>query len=118
MKSTMLDHSGLKFFTGGSKIRVNPAQIIRMEAMGNYTKVYFEDHVPIMMAKVLHAYEVILRPYGFVRIHHSHLVNLKHVKEVDDQGIVQMQDNSCLKFSRRKRNDGLILYMNQAIVTA
>jgi len=118
MKSTMLDHSVLKFHTGASKIRVKPCQIIRLEAMSNYTKVYFADHLPIVMAKVLGAYEELLRPHGFVRINHSHLVNLEHVKEVDGQGVVQMRDNSSLKFSRRKRNDALILIMNQNMVTA
>ena len=115
MKNALLDQSGLQFLTGASKIRVTPAQIIRLESMSNYTKVYFADHVPIVMAKVLRAYEVLLRPYGFVRIHNSHLVNMDHVKDVDELGTVQMRDNSRLKFSRRKRREALILLMNKSI---
>ena len=118
MKSALLDQSGLKLVAGGSKIRVHPAQIIRLEAMSNYTKVYFADHVPVLMAKVLHIYEELLRPHGFVRIHNSHLVNLQHVKEVDEQGIVQMQDNSILKLSRRKRSEALMLILNQSTQTS
>ena len=115
METSLMKSLGLRFLRGGNPIHVDPAKIIRLESMSNYTKVYFSDQVPIVMAKVLHAYEDELRPYGFVRIHRSHLVNLNHVKNVDEQGYVQMEDTSRLKFSRRKLRDGMSLFINRSI---
>lgn len=95
----------LCFTTGKDKFYAKPAEIIRMEAKSNYTKVYFKDHPPLLMAKVLHLYEEILRPYGFVRTHRSHLINANYIRNLDQNNIVHMHDASHVELSRRKKRE-------------
>ena len=84
---------------------VQADQIIRLEAKSNYTRVYFTDQRPVLMAKVLRAYDEILRPHGFVRAHRSHLINVRYIDGIDAEGNVQMHDTSRVETSRRKRRD-------------
>ena len=44
-----------------------PDQIIRLESESNYTYVFFKDRKPLLVAKVLHKFEAILKPLGFIR---------------------------------------------------
>lgn len=96
-KFGFIQRSRLQFFT--------PEQIIRLEARSNYTLVYFTNHAPILMAKVLRVYEELLRPFGFVRTHKSHLVNSRYVAVIDRRGFVMMTDQSTAEISRRKKRD-------------
>jgi two-component system LytT family response regulator len=86
--------------------KFTPDQIVRLEADSNYTQIYFTDHRPIIMAKVLSDYEEMLIPFGFLRTHRSHLVNKKHIEAVDDSGL-HMKDSSTIEISRRKKRDVL-----------
>ena len=83
----------------------NTSSIIRCKSDGNYTKVYFEKDKGMLIVKPLKEFEELLSPYGFYRIHHSHLINLKHLKSfiAKDGGYVVMNDKSTLPVSQRKR---------------
>lgn len=91
------------FPQGKKRILVDLSQIVRLEAHSNYTKVYFTEHPPVLMAKVLRAYDALLSPCGFIRPHRSHLVNPIFVSEVDAQGKIQMSDDTLVDVSRRKK---------------
>lgn len=91
-------------FKGGTHC-FQPDQIIRLEAESNYTFIHFRNHKPILMAKVLSAYESILSPFGFIRTHRSHLVNSMYISSVDDHGYIIMADKSVAGLSRRKRKN-------------
>ena len=93
----------LSFIHGRNILFVHPEQIIRLEARNNYTCVYFTDHTPILMAKVLRIYEELLFPYGFVRTHRSHLINLQHVEELSQKKTIRMKDSSMVEISRSKK---------------
>lgn len=94
---TVSTTEGLYFF--------DPAEIIRMEARGAYTYMYFTNRKPILIAKVLKDYEEALEQHGFVRTHRSHLVNRKYISFVDGRGNILMQDASRAEISRRKKNE-------------
>ena len=94
----------LFFLRGQIKIRIQPGQIIRLQADSNYTRVYFTDHPPVLMAKVLRVYDDLLSPCGFIRTHRSHLVNPDHIRSLDEQGILRMSDMAIVGISRRKRH--------------
>jgi two-component system LytT family response regulator len=83
---------------------VKVADIIRCEANGSYTDVYAVDSVKIIISKPLKELESMLEPYGFVRTHHSHLVNLHQAKRVDkaDGGTLHFNDGSSVPISQRK----------------
>ena len=72
------------------------AQIIRCEAKGPYTHIFFKDGKKITTSKNLKEYEVSLKEHEFFRVHNSHLVNLaevgKYVKA--DGGYILMNDSS------------------------
>ncbi len=89
-------------YTGGVHI-FQPEQIIRVQAESNYTHIYLMDQTHILMATVLRSYESILRPFGFIRTHRSHLVNKTHIREIQANGIMRMKDESCVEISRRKK---------------
>lgn len=91
-------------FKGGSHT-VRPDQIIRLEANSNYTYIHLLGRKPILMAKVLSAYEDLLLPFGFIRTHRSHLVNRHHIQYVAPDGCIVMDDDSKAEISRRKRRD-------------
>jgi two-component system, LytTR family, response regulator len=102
---TALSSGKLSLINCGEQHFFLPEQIVRLEALSNYTCIHFINHKPILMARVLREYETMLRPYGFIRTHRSHLVNAKHVVEVDENGSITMYDRSRAEISRRKRKE-------------
>ncbi|MEO6405413.1 MAG: LytTR family DNA-binding domain-containing protein [Ferruginibacter sp.] len=81
----------------------DPCDIIRLEASSNYTCIYFNNRLPLLIAKILGDYEDVLAGCGFVRTHRSHLVNKSYVSFVDNAGNILMKDASRVEISRRKR---------------
>jgi two-component system LytT family response regulator len=86
---------------------VNIDDIIRCESERNYTTFFMKNKKQIVVTKTLKEYEELLEPNGFVRVHHSHLINLSHLKEFikHDGGYALMDDNAHVPVSVRKRDD-------------
>lgn len=95
--------SRMKFPYKGGIHFIHPDQIIRLEADSNYTYIHVCDRKPLLMAKVLSDYESLLKPFGFIRTHRSHLVNRLHVSGLNVNGNMIMDDKSVAEISRRKR---------------
>ena len=89
-----------------------PDEIVRLEASSNYTFIHFVNRKPMLIAKLLGDYEVMLTEYGFIRTHRSHLVNKRYVTYIDMQGNIIMQDSSKAGISRRKKKDVLKVLRN------
>lgn len=85
----------------------NPEEIIRLEASSNYTQIFFTNRRPLLLAKVLKDFSGVLEPLGFLRTHRSHLVNRRHILQVDATGNIIMLDASKAEISRRKKNEVL-----------
>ncbi len=82
-------------------------EIIRIESLSNYSTVYFTSRAKLLVAKTLKEFEDQLLPHNFLRVHHSHLINLEHVigyKNVDG-GYIIMQGNEMVEISRRKKQE-------------
>ena len=105
MQTTISDRKRLIFLRGKKIFIVQPSQIVRMEAFSNYTYVYFTDRPPVLMAKVLHLYDKLLRPFGFVRTHKSHLINPLFVKELNTKGNILMRDDTIVGIARRRKRE-------------
>lgn len=97
-------------YKGGAYL-FRPEQIIRLQSESNYTYIYTTDHKPILMAKVLTAYEALLLPFGFVRTHRSHLINRTHVADIQ-RDVIIMDDRSVAEISRRKRKQVLQSFLS------
>jgi DNA-binding LytR/AlgR family response regulator len=64
--------------SGGFEI-VPLCEILYCEASGNYTYYFIADR-KLIVSRTLKESEMLLRNYGFIRIHQSYLVNLAHVR--------------------------------------
>jgi len=79
-------------------------QIVRLEAMGNYTRFHLLNQKNLLLTKTLKSYETILSD-TFLRVHQSHLVNSRHIKAFNkqDAGIVIMSNGDEVPVSVRKK---------------
>ena len=81
------------------------ADIIRLEAKGNYTEFFIKNNKPVLISKTLKEYDEMLTEQGFERIHQSHLINLSFLKSYikTDGGYVIMADNTNIPIAQSKR---------------
>jgi two-component system LytT family response regulator len=84
---------------------IEVASIIRCESDGNYTTFYLKKGEKLLVSKTLKEYDELLSPYGFLRVHQSHLINLKEIKSFikADGGYIKMKDGSSVSISRQRR---------------
>src|SRR5690606_34287823 len=86
---------------------IHIADIVRCEADINYTHIFTRDRKKFTVAKPLKYFEGLLVPYGFFRIHNSHLVNLDCVKSYAKSGYITLMDNMRLDVSLRRKEEFL-----------
>lgn len=81
------------------------SSILRIQSDGNYSKIFLEGDKKEVVAKTLKDFEEILQDSGFLRIHHSHLINLQHLQSYinKDGGYVVLNDKTTLPVSKRKK---------------
>ncbi|HUM51142.1 MAG TPA: LytTR family DNA-binding domain-containing protein [Chitinophagales bacterium] len=82
-------------------------EIIHVDADSSYTKIYLTTNDMIMSSKPLKYFEELLEDYDFVRVHQSHIINLKHIRRYvrGDGGQVIMMNGAEIEVSRRKKDD-------------
>jgi two-component system LytT family response regulator len=97
-KIALRDHDNIYF--------VDVSEIIRCTADGPYTTFHLKDRTTIIVSKTLKEYEVLLTPHLFFRVHHSHLINLRHIKLFrKSDSDLQMSDLSNVPVATRKKDD-------------
>jgi two-component system LytT family response regulator len=82
-----------------------PSEIIRCEGESNYTRFFLDGSKSLMVSHTLKDYESILTDYGFVRVHKSHLVNMKYVSKMDRDGFIWLQNGESVPVSRRRKEE-------------
>ena len=82
-----------------------PADIIRCEALGNYTRFYVTSGKNYLISKTLGEYDTLLSSQNFIRTHKSHLVNKKFISFIDHDGFAVLKDNSKVEVSRRRKEE-------------
>lgn len=86
-------------------IRVVMARnIIRIEALSNYSKIYFDNEKTLTVAKVLQWFEETLPHDIFCRIHRTHIVNKMFIASLSYDNKVTLKNGEQLQISRRKKN--------------
>lgn len=80
-------------------------ELVRCEGDRNYTNFVLSDGSSFLSSKTLKKYEDLLKDDRFLRIHKSHLINLKHVRRYikGDGGSVEMSDGAVIHISREKK---------------
>ncbi len=79
--------------------------IIRCESDSNNTTFYLNSKQKIFVTKTLKYFADMLKNYGFIRTHQSHLINLQYVKEFikSDGGYLILKNGDNVPVSVRKR---------------
>ncbi len=82
-------------------------EIIHIDADSSYTKIYLISGEMIMSSKPLKYFEELLEDFDFVRVHQSHIINLKLIRRYvrGDGGQVIMTNGTEIEVSRRKKDD-------------
>ncbi len=94
-----------------------PEEIIYLEADNNYTKFFLSDNSEILSSRTLKTFENYLTKIGFVRIHHSHIVNLKYIRRYvkGDGGYIVLDNGDHLNVSRSRKDDLLNRITNSTL---
>lgn len=84
---------------------VDPQDILYIKAESNYSTFYFKDGKKMTVSKTLKSIEELLNSNGFMRIHKSHLINIKELKKYvkNDGGYVVLSNNVKLAVSRNRK---------------
>ncbi|MDX2361019.1 MAG: LytTR family DNA-binding domain-containing protein [Crocinitomicaceae bacterium] len=84
---------------------VEISSIIRCESSVNYTTFFFTNGNQVVVTKTLKEFQDLLGDQGFFRVHQSHLVNTKCIKEYvkSEGGHLILNDGSLIPVSVRKR---------------
>lgn len=81
--------------------------IIRVQAEGTYARVILQSNTPSMtVCKVLKDFEKVLLQHQFIRVHRTHLVNLRHIRSFhrSDGGYLVMNNGDEVPVSRRGKD--------------
>ncbi len=80
--------------------------IISCESDGNYTYLFLKDKRKIIASRNLKEMEEILEDYPFIRVHHSHVVNINEVERYikGEGGYLIMSDGSSINVSRSRKD--------------
>jgi two-component system, LytTR family, response regulator len=105
LKNNRKPHERLALHTQDKIHIVNINEIIRCESNVNYTEFFFQSGKKLLVTKTLKDFEDLLSDQGFYRVHQSHLINTKYIKEFvkTDGGYLLMKDDSQVPVSTRKR---------------
>lgn len=105
LKNAQKPHERLALHTQDKIHIVNIQDIIRCESNINYTEFHFSNGKKFLVTKTLKDFEDLLNDQGFYRVHQSHLVNTKYIKEFvkTDGGYLIMTDGCNVPVSSRKR---------------
>jgi two-component system LytT family response regulator len=94
----------IKVYYSNRWIKIPFKNIVRLQGECNYTYVYTENKEYIA-ARTLKNFERLLGEDNFVRVHKSHIVNMRFVKGVDIQnnaGELRIEGGGHLEVSRRR----------------
>lgn len=103
-KKNVLDNTIALSSSDGITI-VKVSDIVRCEASGRYTKIYFANKQSTVMSRSLKDFEDMLPATDFFRIHDSQLINLSYLKKYIRDGTVILSDDTELMVSRRKKEE-------------
>lgn len=79
-------------------------EIIRCEADRNYTHIYDKSYKKHIVCRTLKDVEKLLEDHGFLRVHHSHIINPKCVVRVlkESGGTLEMSDGTRIIITKNK----------------
>ncbi len=88
---------------------IEVSKIIYCEADRGYTKLHLQDQPSKLVSRTLKDFENLLTESGFCRVHHRHLINMKHILKYikGEGGYVVLTGDHHVDISRRKKDEFL-----------
>jgi two-component system LytT family response regulator len=82
-------------------------EILYCESESNYTTIHLVNKKRLVISRTLKQFEDLLDGDSFVRVHHSHLINVRFVRKYirGEGGEVIMTDGTNVAVSRRKKQE-------------
>lgn len=84
---------------------VKTGDIVRCESSNNYCTFYLQDGEQLLVCRPIYEFDEILKDYGFLRCHQSHLVNKKYIKSWKKEygDFLLMSNGNEIPISRNKK---------------
>ena len=84
---------------------INITDIVRCQSDNNYTLFHLTNHKKVLVSRTLKEYDELLADAGFIRVHQSHLINIRQIDHFDKRegGTLEMKDGSIIPVSFRKK---------------
>jgi two-component system, LytTR family, response regulator len=97
---------------------IDISTIIRIEAISNYSKLYFTNGKTLVVAKVLRWFEEHLKNNTknktvFLRTHRTHLVNKNFISRYTN-GKIELHNHQIIDVARRKKSEFLQQWYHSA----
>jgi two-component system LytT family response regulator len=85
---------------------IRTTDIVRCESSNNYTIFFLSNGEKLTASRPIFEYEELLKSYGFIRCHQSHLVNRKYVKSwvKEDGGYLLLDNGHQVPVSKNKKD--------------
>lgn len=105
MKPIQAQFIPLLLRTNKGVVIVNSDSIIRIEAVSNYSKIYFDNGKTMVIAKLLRWFEEQLTMQQFIRVHRTHLVNRNFISNytAGTVGKIKLVNGELIEVARRKK---------------
>ncbi len=81
------------------------SDIVCIDSDSNYSKLHFVNGSSLVVSRTLKEFEELLDARGFLRIHHSHIVNIAKIRKYlkADGGYVEMSNGRKVSISRARK---------------
>ncbi len=99
----------LALATAQGIIFVKAADIVRVEALSNYSAFHTAGKQKIVVSKTLKEFEPFLTAHNFIRVNRSCIVNVEYVTELhkSDGGTIVLQDGTAIDIAPHRRQEVL-----------
>jgi len=85
---------------------VSISNIVRCEAEASYTHFFLYNGTEITVSNNLKKYEHDLKPYHFVRVHNSHIINVNYITKFSNNGgVIELINGVTIPVSKRKKEE-------------
>ena len=93
---------------------INIEDIISIEEKLHQTFLNLKKGRRIIVLSTINIYEQQLKHFGFIKVHHAHLINTDHLFQYKEKkgGQIQMRDNSIVPVEKDKKKALLTLLRN------
>jgi len=115
MQALNMQYNKIAIATVEGILFISVKEIIRVESLNNYSKLYLINGKNIVASKTLKHIEEMLTPYRFFRPHKSHLINLEYISKYirGEGGVIVMTDGSEVDVSRQRKQDFMKVFESQ-----